>query len=638
MAIYLVWNRFKPAAVAATDGGSLQGMFGLQDLPFSYYFMKYSAKLVRNFMSLIDCNKALDYIEASCINIDNYKEVTGELANNAEWKGKYNCNPTQTEFLDMKNDCCATTSKLFKIAPTLVKAPKPIMYHVCPATNYCAAKRQVTAVPEPDDKMLNLFGNWFSNKIMPEIEVLLLGYRPSYEEWFNHLTYKQQVPLRKIKEVVDSSVWDKKSIFRALKENKIDTSTDYSMFVKSEKQLYDNGTAPKNRCICSPNSLHKFVLGPITWSLEHVFKNFDGYCGGKNWDQLEDLYNDWEDKGFTNVLQLDGSGFDRTQHQAIKNIVDQQIYKLVAHYVEHVPMDMFLEFALAETRKVRLSHRTNKQLYNDGFFTQTGAVFSGSCDTTLMNTIRMAVYNRFVNECLLNLHYGSDYEVIAKGDDTAAAYASHILKYRVQQAYDKVFVSGISSSKYLNLKHGLGQIAKYYHWGGIDSIDFCSTQTFYAPSINSYKIIRQLPRFFTLTAWSRNISGFNSNQIACYLESLYQSNLCWMSGFPILRVYNALLHRDCTGMTYKTISGKKKQILYEGQPMPDYLQSNDLHHACHCRRSSKIPSYNDYCQFLFDKYHITSTDIDIIESDIMRHHDGEIDSPLLSCCLGLTSD
>lgn len=271
---------------------------------------------------------------------------------------------------------------LLQVAPTLVTGPKPIIYHVCSATNYCAAKRQATAVPLPDNDTLKQFKSWFDKKMIPEITNLLYGIVFDFESWFNHLSAKQQTPMREIYNIVNKCEFSKLSIEQALNLKGKDTTTNYTMFVKSEKQLYDGSKAPKNRCICSPNDMHKYVLGPVTWQLEHYFKHFPGYCGGKNWGETEKLYNKWRDYGLNTVLQLDGSGFDRTQHTLIKRIVDQQIYKLVANYVEHVPKDLFLKFACMEKRKVQCSYRRKEQLIKDGYFIQDGAVFSGSCDTT----------------------------------------------------------------------------------------------------------------------------------------------------------------------------------------------------------------------------------------------------------------
>lgn len=412
------------------------------------------------------------------------------------------------------------------------------------------------------------------------------------------------------------------------------------MFVKCEKQLYDGEKAPKNRCICGPNDLHKYVMGPVTWALESRFKHFPGYCGGKNWEELEDLYKYWDLCGFVNVLQLDGSGFDRTQHTCIKRIVDQQIYKIAERFVTHVPIELYAKFAYMEKRKVRCSHRQNKRFYNDGYFTQDGSVFSGSCDTTLMNTIRMAMYNRFVNEELLGFTYGFQYEVIAKGDDTAAVYKQMIPKSRVEEAYKQVFVMGGKPEQWVDMKYGLGQVAKYFKWGNIESIDFCSTETIYCPSIDSYKIIRQLPRFFTLTAWSTKIykyqSMFGAEGIKLYLESLYQSNLKWMCNIPILRAYNYLLHRDCRGIQYKTRQGTKKMIITEYQDLNDLNLDEEDYHKNKMRTSTKYAHERDYYDYFLRKYGISVCDIAKIEQDILNTpYDGKIDCPLLESALGL---
>lgn len=172
---------------------------------------------------------------SSCINEDNYNEVNGPLAKNINWFHKWDANLTKEEFLQHKCNKMVD-DKLLQVAPVLLSGPKPIIYHVCEATNYCAAKRQATAVPEPDEIMLSEFNKWFEKKMKPEIANLLYGFIPDFENWFNHLNYKQQKPIKEIHQIVSTTDFSKRAIQDALYQHGIDTNTNYTMFVKSEKQ------------------------------------------------------------------------------------------------------------------------------------------------------------------------------------------------------------------------------------------------------------------------------------------------------------------------------------------------------------------------------------------------------------------
>lgn len=343
-------------------------------------------------------------------------------------------------------------------------------------------------------------------------------------------------------------------------------------------------------------------------------------------------------------MQLDGSGYDRTQHTVIKRIVDQQIYAMVAPYVQHVPIDLFTKFAFAEKRKVNCNYNEGapiRSVKKCGGFIQDGAVFSGSCDTTLMNTIRMAIYNRFVNEHLLGFSYGFQYEVVAKGDDTAAVYLESIPRAKIEAAYKKVFVMGGKPEEWLDMHHGLGQVAKYFKWSDIEGIDFCSTETIYCPRSSTYKIIRQMPRFFNLTGFSTKVNKFiqsyKEDGVMIYLESLYQSNLKWMHNIPIFRAYNYLLHRDCTGLQYKTKQGKTKMILYNKQSLLDDDEPIEMDSYKYVDRTSyKHINECDYYDYFMRKYNLGPAEIASIEQDILTTPIGKnIDCPLLEYAIGL---
>jgi hypothetical protein len=524
-------------------------------------------------------------------------------------------------------------------------AQQPIVYHVCKATNYCAAKRQISAVPQPDPDMMESFRVWFSRIFANELQPLLENFEYSTVNWLNHLQYNKQkavMPIHNVCKDIEGQQCTLQQFQQYLDLHNITFEDKYEMFVKSEKQLYSNGKAPKNRCICSPASLTKYVMGPVTWELEHVFsKYFPGYCGGKNNTELESLINDWYYNGFYTSIQLDGSGYDRTQHQIIKDIVDRQIYNFIAKKITHVPQSVFEHFTNLTQRKVEVTHRSmegirkKQQVHKDYYFKQIGAVFSGSTDTTLMNTLRMALYNRFTMERYANCKLGVDYDLICKGDDTAVVIRPHVNLDYVLKSYDLVFVNGekVAAEKFNEIKHGLGQIAKYIKIGNLCDLDFCSTEVMYLQREGRFKIVRQLKRFLTTTVWSIKGKSMDNITYLAYLESLYQSNLVWISNIPIYRALNLLLHRELDMSKVKQKFSKNKTVFEAENIYRGILEAfkNDYQYKWYLNAKQSQPvDIQDAYDYFFYKYGWTKDDVDRIETNIlMGAVEGVIDDPQL---------
>jgi hypothetical protein len=521
-------------------------------------------------------------IESSCINEDNYDEVTGKLDRDTEWimPEDMPANMTKDQFMKMK--CDLSMPGLVQICPVLEDSPEPIIYHICKATNYCAIKRQATEVTYPEETELAKFKEWYNSKILPEIQGFLADFNYSYTEWYNHLDAGKQSEVDGI--------------------NKIDLALDntFEMFVKSEKQLYEKTMvdgipgvkAPKNRCICAASPEHKYVMGPITWKLaEYMDVHLKGYCGNKNWTDLEHYYNTMEDMGFVQTVQLDGSGFDRTQHYEIKQIVDHSIYNFLikTHKITHVTNDQFSFYATPEFRTIKMVEVVDKSKRNLGKIVQRGKVYSGTSDTTLMNTVRMALYNRYVAETKLGLQK-HEYGLLCKGDD-----ATLFMVPKTQQQIETAYFSVFSQKK--TGVHGLGQIAKYLNIGGIEDVDFCSTSTYY-DHVQGYKIVRQLKRFLSLTPWSRKAVNMTTDQIKVYKQALYLSNLHWMRGLPLYSQFNELLKTDIRGIKFKTKDGKKKQTFIDDEIVdsPALLKILDNMYLCEDFYYSQVNRVSDKCK------------------------------------------
>jgi len=506
-----------------------------------YILMKFFKRTV---ISVIRSTIEFQYkiVNTSCVSEDNYTDVSGNLDRDTKWNLPYPIILTMEELVKMR--CHLEKPGLKQICPTLIDAPPPIIYHACDATNFCAVKRQATEVAYPDPLVLADFKKWLIEVIYPELRRMLEQFDYNMEDWYEHLTAKQQ-----------------KEINPFIITNNIPLDNSYEMFVKSEKQVKEwdvvntRWKAPKNRCICSPQPAHKYVLGPVTYALEGIMaKNFKGYCGGKNWDQLGKHYNDMHDRGFLKTIQLDGAGFDRCQHYELKALIDHFVYDTVKPYIKHVDHKTWDFYAKPEWRTIKMIRRTKvgKFMMKEtvGTIKQRGKTFSGSCDTTLMNTLKMAIYNRYVVEHVAKTPKNL-YDLICKGDDSVVFIHSIIDESKLMEAYAKVFIDKKTGV------HGLGQISKYLKIGTINDVDFCSTSTVEL-SYGNFAITRQLDRFLTFTPWSRKAVKMSDEDIRVYKTMLYISNLQWINDLPIFSEFNRLLYEDLTGTNIKVKTGITK--------------------------------------------------------------------------------
>jgi hypothetical protein len=549
----------------------------------------------------------------TCINEETYKQTVGDITKNCKWKSTI---PATLSFDEYKLMQCDEGQKpgLKAILPRLDGIRDVVYYHSCKGNLYNALKRQAIDVTDPCPEMMKDFYNWFEVVFQNEIRPLLEDFTYSYEDWFNHLTAAQQ------HEVQHLPLEDPSKLFKK----------EYTMFCKCEKQIIED-KYPKNRCICAPNAEYKYVMGPIIYRLEAIFKQFFGYGVGKNWTEKESMYNEWGKRLLTRIVQGDGSGFDRSQ-KVIHKMVDKMIYHFIAPYVHHVPEEVFLYHV--NTDKVRiyatLVNKTTKyrDLISLGFIEMSDAVRSGDMDTTFANTLRMVLYNRYTIERVLQVPR-DDYGLTCAGDDFAAALPLTVSEEEISRAYYTTF------SKATTGTHGLGQILKYLKFGGIDSIDFCSTETFWSEAQQSWKIIRQIPRFLTLTPWSHSALAMSSQEQSNYMHDQYYSNLRWMKDLPILTEWNDLLKRN-EYFKLPIKKGATKTYL----PVPKQYQpintiksvnelwleskgfSRDQIYARKDRVTDKANCADDFVLYLNREYGLSPDDITQIQQELRQQHNG----------------
>lgn len=399
-----------------------------------------------------------------------------------------------------------------------------MVWTACRHTTYAAARRQMKAAPTPDPDVANDFIKHSMNIINKEVGDDLKHFSYSVTDWYNHLNTRKQ---KALEHVIQYYHGDSMPDMTPEEQARL-LNFHYSGILKEELQPTDG----KPRLVCSIPQRTKFIMGPITWHLEEIFSDkLRGYCGGKNLDQMSDMINDYLALGFTKVVEGDGSAFDNTQDVSLKAI-DRKIYQQLYHSIYHVPLSDFehVSQALYKTMDIEYIDPKTKKKKLMLSYDILGTVFSGDCDTTLMNTTRMALYNRYVND-KAGLVFGKDYICFAKGDDFTVMYKPYVKDEFIRQAYYRYFLTASESPDIADTRiFGIGQILKFLTFGDASTISFCSLKAWFKNVREDAIYLTRDPfKLLSLGLYSRKLKGQNNEyayhyyvQQAISLEKSYK--------------------------------------------------------------------------------------------------------------------
>lgn len=404
-----------------------------------------------------------------------------------------------------------------------------ILYRSCKRTLFAAAKRQIKSAPVPDLHVIHKFLDFAKSKIRKFLrnrsEELFLDFGYSFNQWYNHLNASKQARMDMVHQWLygnNTNPPDPKFEGHYIDLKHCDPKMfHYEAICKKELQ----GPDGKPRMVCSIPDLVKYVMGPVCWALEEYFglcpqdrvgdeicyyNGLPCYCGGMNLDQMEDKINEYIDQGFVKVAEGDGSAFDNTQDVMLKEL-DRWIYRQIAKHVYHVPMDLFLYCSQQYYKVMDVIHidpysKLRKVIMQ---YAVLGTVFSGDCDTTLMNTIRMGLYNWYTNECA-GFRYFKDYVAFSKGDDFSVMYQNSIAESSIRLAYEKYWLAKhkpkVGEEDIDERVYGLGQILKMLDFGGPESFKFCSLRAWIVDyKTNHIMLTRDPAKFYGLSKFSRKI-------------------------------------------------------------------------------------------------------------------------------------
>jgi hypothetical protein len=399
------------------------------------------------------------------------------------------------------------------------------IYRQCSRTCIAALKRQLMYVPRPEPKALDEFQtfseHFFHECIEPHLEKMVTGHI-SVSQFMNKEPLTKQVLLQSAKQIMQQD------------PSMIPKCVVHDSFIKLEKQPLDG----KCRNISAINQYVKYITGPICWFLEDVFNKIPAgfYSGDKNADKYADFFISKMKEGYKYFLQGDGSGFDQTQHYECKYI-DQLIYQwcwkkgILKEYNDEAynlltqPIKILKTFYFHDGYKENLC---SSQI--------VGTVFSGAADTTLMNTIRMAVYNIFTLT-RAGLKYQEDFSILTKGDDFIVFLKNYV---DVSAIYGKYWLTKKFSPSIK--QYGLGQIMKVLHLTDKTAmIDFCSNAFIFNKEKNDM-ILTQIPfRAIKHLFYSRKYVHYTNGQRKQYLIDMKKAIIA--SGAHNLIFYKQLINK-----------------------------------------------------------------------------------------------
>jgi hypothetical protein len=439
-----------------------------------------------------------------------------------------------------KNDSQKAAYKIYNTTNNQNGIPV-IVWNNCAKTLWASMLRHIAEVPLPHPDAITEYEQYIDNFVIPPIKEYLMDFDYSVSEWYNHLDYNKQVEIDGVREILNKPC-------------------EYNLFCKREIQLvdspkdnYNDCGLPKTRAIAGPQPVDKLVLGPVAWAMEAIFSDhFEGYCGGLNWEQLEDKITGYYKEGFEYILQGDGSGFDRTQSHELKYL-DRVIYEMVSHNVHHVEKETFLTKATARHRKLTGKYFDGGVTRNVANVTIDATVTSGNPDTTLMNTARMATFCRF-----MAYKAGVEVKVLAKGDDFVIFYKKESDSVLLKEQFYKYWSE---KNKNLGKEYGLGIIIKFITTGTLETFDFCSTHLICDFTRKKFKIVRQWDRIVELGAYSMKALAYSTPQKRQYIFDQAKAMEKWAQNMPFYQEYINFLYKLSDGeKSSKSLAGKDKKI------------------------------------------------------------------------------
>lgn len=464
---------------------------------------------------------------------------------------------------------------------------KPIVFGNNKNTLFAATKRAQKIAPVPDDNVVKDFIEHCKTLIDKDIGTHLDHFSYNYAQWYNHLPAKKQKLIKPMYEFFNkpshlhnNGVSKKAYGMTYLDYDKL-LDESYQAICKAELEERDG----KPRMVCAIPQIYKYAMGPVTWKLEEICSKYlKGYCGSKNLSEMEDMINEYADRGFTKVVEGDGSAFDNTQDITLKEL-DRYLYSKVKDSIYHIPKNLFYKISQSYYKKMRVkvkNEKIPKELETFITYYVLGSVFSGDCDTTLCNTLRMAMYNRYVND-KFGLVYDRDYVVFSKGDDFSVLYKPYVSDEKIKEIYYTFFLPPSDGPDTVTdaRQYGLGQILKFLTIGDLNTFKFCSLRSWYKDMHGHVYLTRDPAKLYYLSKYSIKYKTYNHLQ---RLQYNFDLMLSYLINYPNIDIFTSIAaaHAKKFLELYNTISDENydfcpyRIMLYRPDGMNTNLTRNRI--------------------------------------------------------------
>lgn len=419
--------------------------------------------------------------------------------------------------------CTCTRKPIAKyILPPTENSQHVISYPDCARVLYTAFMRQLRSSENKISKNLLSRYHTFCDRFFDEkIEQLLTDFTYDVEAWMNHIA-----TLKKQNEVL--------IYYNNYKKGLLDHHSyaagynyAYTMFAKKEKQIVP-GKKPKCRAISAAPPFVKWVMGPVVQKLEKIFHGaVDGYKMSHNgkpcktWNDIEDMYEDNYRMGLNTIIDIDGSAWDSTQHYGMKYLTNK-IYKYLYDHnkIKHIDSELFYKVAIQRKRKLTAKCYVNGKTKVIFSALIDSTTFSGSPDTTFMNTVSNLSLNHFIFA-----EYGispDKYRLSTAGDDFNCCIAQEHNTKHLRTFIDSVW-------------RGLGLLPKYVLHGDYSNITYCSTNVIPykdADGNAKFKVVRQMDRMLPLATISEKALHYSSGRLKYHYQELINGLNTWAIGMP----------------------------------------------------------------------------------------------------------
>lgn len=387
----------------------------------------------------------------------------------------------------------------------------PIQLHQCPITSLSATTRNMIKRADYDIRVVDSFKRFIDTKYSKIdyyfVDEFFHKYQPITVEEFLKSNYTSS-QLNEYLDAYSKLTYLNKPVQLSLMKS----------HVKVDELQYLT-EVPKDRNITAQDSCSKVIMSYITHLSAQIYKKNDyGYSSGLNFTQREQRMQ-FMISHFSDPVEIDidGSGYDSTQYDILKTIVDVPIYLYILKHLNKFELNVG---AAAHILINQLQNVYNKVVHNR--YMVKGTVASGMMSTSDGNTRRSLSYIRFG---LRTLKEGIDYFVEALGDDVKIICNRSKADSIVRLLKDNVYVNG--------LHNNLGQIAKYINVVNLDQGNFISTTTLVKNG--EVKFLRQFDRVLSSFAYSIKCVNFTSDISRMYKVFLlniskYYSIMDWCKG------------------------------------------------------------------------------------------------------------